>query len=189
MLLASSLAVGNEQLPLAIIGLAGGPQVLALFRVALAPARLVGALVSPAGNFLFTSFTREAAKRRLGEVRRQALTWTAPAIPVAILASLVAWAALPALIGLVFGAGYDDAVVAATLLVAAALVRGTVVWSKVIALAVGRPEVRSALLRSKACCSPWGPGSSQHAASPRSLSPTSSSPSSWPASGSILRRG
>ncbi len=144
--IASSLSVGTEQLPLVVIGFVAGPQVLALFRVALAPARLFTAMFSPAAGILFPLFSRDAARGSLERIRSAARTWSLLSAAPALLGAVLAWLTLPSLLPLAFGDAFDATVTAASLLACSALVRGTVMWSKVLALAIGRPGVRIAVL-------------------------------------------
>jgi O-antigen/teichoic acid export membrane protein len=69
------------------------------------------------------------------------LGWTRATIPVAIVLALIAWFTLPALVPLVFGAQFAPAVPVARFLALAALARGVIAWSKVLALAIGRSGV------------------------------------------------
>jgi O-antigen/teichoic acid export membrane protein len=144
--LASSLATGTEQLPLTVLGAVAGADVLGLFRVALSPARLVATLFSPVAAILFPTLSTAAAEGAHREVSILARTWTRRLTPVALVAAAGMAAALPLLVPLMFGDAYEDAVPAAVLLAFAALLRGAVVWSKVMPLAIGRPEVRIVVL-------------------------------------------
>lgn len=140
--LASSLTVGTEQLPLSVIGAVAGPQTLAAFRVAVTPGRLVVGGFGPASGIMFPAFARDIAAGHPDLVRAKARRWSLGAAPFAVAGGLLAWLTLPYVLPFVFGPPFEDAVAAATLLVIAALIRGTVIWSKVVALAVGRPGVR-----------------------------------------------
>ena len=144
--LASSLATGTEQLPLTILGAVAGPETLGVFRVALSPARLVAALFSPIASILFPTLSTAAAAGAHHEVSVLARSWTHRLAPVALVAAAGMVAALPLLVPLMFGEAFEDAVPAAVLLCLAALLRGAVVWSKVMPLAIGRPDVRIVVL-------------------------------------------
>jgi O-antigen/teichoic acid export membrane protein len=143
---ASSLTTGTEQLPLVILGAVAGPTALGVFRVALSPARLVTAAVSPVSAILFPRFSRNAAQLRPEAVRSAAFGWTKFAFPVAALGTVLAAFILSDLIVWAFGEEFAAASDAALLLLAAALLRSCVAWSKVLAPAVGRPGFRATVI-------------------------------------------
>lgn len=145
--LASSVSVGTEALPLAIIGAVGGPGTLGGFRVGLAPAKLTTTAFSPLPTILFPILSKESARGEWEAIRARVLRWTRVTVPIALGLAAIAWFTLPLLIPVLFGSKFDFAVQPARFLVAAALVRGTTAWSKVLPLAVGQPGM-SLLIRS-----------------------------------------
>jgi O-antigen/teichoic acid export membrane protein len=144
--LASSLAIGVDQLPLTVVGAVAGPQTLAVVRVALGPARLAAAVYSPIASVLYPVFSRDAARDDINAISHRARNFSRTAVPLAAAGSLIGWAVLPPLVPLFFGSSFDGAGTAAVLLLAGALLRGSVAWSKVLPLALGRPGIRIAIL-------------------------------------------
>ncbi|MEA3077485.1 MAG: hypothetical protein QOF60_2393 [Actinomycetota bacterium] len=140
--LASSLTTATDRLPLAVIGVVGGPVMLAQFRVASAPGRLTATAFSPLSSISFPVFSRALAERDVDgarrHLRRVVMMGGMLAVGVVVGAAIL----LPSLIPALFGSTYKSVATAATLLVVAAALRGLVVWSKVLPLALGRPTVR-----------------------------------------------
>jgi O-antigen/teichoic acid export membrane protein len=143
---ASSLAIGVDQVPLTVLGAVAGPQTLAIFRVAIGPARLVAALYSPVASVLYPVFGRAAAEDDLESISSRAGAYSKVGLPLAVAGALLGWIVLPPLLPFLFGSAFEDAGSAAVLLLAAALLRGSVAWSKVLVLAIGRPGIRIAVL-------------------------------------------
>jgi O-antigen/teichoic acid export membrane protein len=139
--LAASVSIGIDTLPLSIIGIVAGPGVLGQFRVGLAPAKLTATAFSPLPTIYFPLLSREAANDEYEKIRSRVLGWTRATIPVALVLGAIAWVTLPWALPLVFGSKFTSSVPVARLLVIAALARGLVAWSKVLALAVGKSGV------------------------------------------------
>jgi O-antigen/teichoic acid export membrane protein len=115
--------------------------VLAEFRVGLAPAKLTATAFSPLPTIYFPLLSREAANDEYEKIRARVLGWTRAAIPIAFALGAIAWVTLPTVLSVVFGSKFSSSVPLARFLVLAALARGSVAWSKVLALAVGKPWV------------------------------------------------
>jgi O-antigen/teichoic acid export membrane protein len=143
--LASSIAIGTDQLPLTVLGAVAGPQTLAVFRIAIAPARLAAAVYSPVASVLYPVFSRDAAKDDITVMSDRARRFSRVGLPLAAAGSLIGWAVLPLALTAVFGSSFEGGGDAAVLLLAAALLRGSVVWAKVFPLALGRPDIRIAV--------------------------------------------
>ena len=138
----SSVSIGAEALPLTVIGLRASASTLAGFRVALGPGRLIAALVSPVAAVIYPRASKSSAARQPDVAAREALQLTRKLAPVAALLLGVGAIAMPAAIAFIFGSSYRDFSTTATALLAAALVRGTVAWSKTLPLALGDPTRR-----------------------------------------------
>jgi O-antigen/teichoic acid export membrane protein len=137
----TSVSIGTDSLPLSIIGLVGGPAMLAIFRIGLAPARLTTTAFSPLPTILFPLLSRDAAEEEYEKIRDKILGWTRVSIPIGAALAVLAWILLPVAVPLIFGPNFESAVQPARVLVLAALVRSSIAWSRVFPLSVGRPVV------------------------------------------------
>lgn len=141
--MATTVSIGTNNLPLTLVGAAGGPTLLASYRVALAPSRLVATGFSPIASVMFPILSQDAAEHHLARIRSRILAWTGVLAVPAVGAAVVAWFTMPAAVAFAFGGRYGSVVLSAWILTTAALVRGTVIWSKVFPLAVGRPGLKA----------------------------------------------
>ncbi len=144
--LATSLAAGGDNAITTVAGLAGGPDVVVLLKVAMAPGRFLLSLLSPVAAQLFPRLSEQAAVHSIDNVRalcQRATRWAAA--PVALVVG-VGWVLLPFALALVYGEQYRIAYVAAGLFLTGMGLRALVIWSKVLPLAVGRPGLRLAAL-------------------------------------------
>jgi O-antigen/teichoic acid export membrane protein len=137
----TSVSIGTESLPLSIIGLVGGPTMLGIFRIGLAPARLTTTAFSPLPTILFPLLSRDAAEDEYEKIKDKILGWTRLSIPIGAALAVLAWVSLPLAVPLIFGPNFVSAVQPARVLVLAALVRSSIAWSRVFPLSVGRPGV------------------------------------------------
>jgi O-antigen/teichoic acid export membrane protein len=137
----TSVSIGTESLPLSIIGLVGGPIMIGIFRIGLAPARLTTTAFSPLPTIFFPLLSRDAAEDEYEKIKRKVLGWTRLAIPIGAVLAVLAWVLLPVAVPLIFGPDFESAVQPARVLVLAALVRSSIAWSRVFPLSVGRPGV------------------------------------------------
>jgi O-antigen/teichoic acid export membrane protein len=133
----SSILIGGEAFPLTVVGLRADAATLGAFRVALSPARLVAAFVSPVASIVYPRASRASAEQRAGVAAAEALRFTRRVALVAAAVLCVGVIAMPAAITLAFGHSFRSASTTATILLAAALIRGTVAWSKTLPLALG----------------------------------------------------
>jgi O-antigen/teichoic acid export membrane protein len=138
----SSVLIGAEALPLTIVGLRADASTLASFRVALSPARLADALVSPVGSIVFPRASRASAERRAGAAAKEALHFTRRVAPLATVVLCLGAVLMPIALTIAFGRSFRGAATTATLLLGAALIRGTVAWSKTLPLAFGHATRR-----------------------------------------------
>jgi O-antigen/teichoic acid export membrane protein len=140
--LALTVSIGTDNLPLAIVGTRGGVSLLAEYRVALAPPRLVATAFSPVAAVMFPMLSRDAAASELSRIRSRILSWTALLSLLALIGGVVTWFLIPVLLPLLFGSRYSAVAKAAWILTCAALLRGSVVWAKVLPLALGRSGLK-----------------------------------------------
>jgi O-antigen/teichoic acid export membrane protein len=133
----SSVLIGAEALPLTIVGLRANAATLAAFRVALSPGRLADALVSPVASIVYPRASRASAERRSAAAAREALRFSARVAPLAAAVFCIGAVVMPLAITVAFGHSFRGASGTATLLLAAALLRGAVAWSKTLPLALG----------------------------------------------------
>ena len=144
--LATSLAVGVDYVPVMILGFLGRTRLVADYRVAQAPGRLTLIAFSPAPAILYPLLSADAAEGRLDRIRTRVFRWSGALFLLAVPAAAVAWFVVPFFVETLFGGKFHGARLAASLLTLAALVRGTVAWSKVFPLALGKAGLRLAVV-------------------------------------------
>lgn len=133
----SSVSIGAEAVPLTVIGLRADASIVAGFRIALSPGRFAAAVVSPVASIIYPRASRAAAAQQSAYAAEEALRFTRRTVPIAAVLVGIAPIVMPTAIELVFGEQYGDFSATATILLAAALIRGTVAWSKTLPLAFG----------------------------------------------------
>lgn len=143
---AGSVSAGTEPGVLALGGALVGPAFTGLLKVAMAPARVVTTLLSPISVQAFPLMARQAARHDLAGVRTSARRLSRVIAPPALGLAVLAAAFMGPAVVLVYGDDFDAAVLPAVLLVLGSLLRGIVVWSKVLPLAVGRAGLRLTVL-------------------------------------------
>ncbi|MEU3165461.1 hypothetical protein [Streptosporangium sp. NPDC006930] len=132
---------------LTLAGLLGGPTLVTILKIASAPGRFYANLAIPVAAMLYPRIIRSATAGAgrapiIRDITRTTLLLAAAgAVTIAV--------ALPvtdAVIGMAYGPGYAHLGVVAVVLLGAACVKGTVCWSNVLPLALGRPGRRLAYL-------------------------------------------
>lgn len=138
----TSLSLGSDSGTLAVVGLSGGPELVALLRVAGGPARLLQSVLSPLSVQIFPRLSTLAAARDRAGVARLTARSTRVLLGPAALAVIVSVPLMAPSLDAVYGAPYRQAAAVAILFVVASALRCLVLWSKVLPLAVGRPGLR-----------------------------------------------
>jgi O-antigen/teichoic acid export membrane protein len=138
----SSVLIGAEAVPLTIVGLRADASTLASFRVALSPARLAEALVSPVGSIVFPRASRASAEQRAAAAAEEALHFSKRVAPLAAVVFCLGAFLMPVALTIAFGKSFRSTATTATLLLGAALIRGVVAWSKTLPLAFGHATRR-----------------------------------------------
>jgi O-antigen/teichoic acid export membrane protein len=142
---ATSVALGTDVGILALAGLLGSPSLVTLIKIASAPGRLLLTLASPVAAQMYPRFATAAATGNLFETRRETIRVTAGLAGVGLIAITAGYVGMGTALRLVYGTAYGFLAPTAVLFIVAAGLRATVVWSKVLPLALGRPGVRLAL--------------------------------------------
>ncbi|MFD1118868.1 polysaccharide biosynthesis protein [Sphaerisporangium aureirubrum] len=139
---ATSLSLASDNGILTLAGLLGGPALVTYLKIAAAPGRLFLSTVSTVTAQLYPRLVAAAVRGDTAAVRRDVVR---ASLPLAVLGAAAAGLALPLTrpaLALVYGPAYVTLTAATLVLLAAGCLRGTVVWAKVLPLAVGRPGVR-----------------------------------------------
>ena len=132
---------------LALAGLLGGPALVTILKIASSPGRFYANLAIPVAAMLYPRIIRSATTGAgrapiIRDIRRATLLLAAAgAVSIA-----VALPVIDAVIGIAYGPGYAHLGAVAVVLLGAACVKGTVCWSNVLPLALGRPGRRLAYL-------------------------------------------
>jgi O-antigen/teichoic acid export membrane protein len=141
---ATSVAVASDSGILTLAGVLGGPALVTILKIAAAPGRFYLSSLSPVGPQLYPRMgaavlAHDFRALRRSVLRASALLAAAGAIVVAVAAPLA-----DRVLAVVYGAPYAHLGPVAVVLLAAACVRGTVVWSKTLPTALGWPGARLA---------------------------------------------
>ncbi|GLW96934.1 hypothetical protein [Microtetraspora sp. NBRC 16547] len=136
---------------LAVAGLVGGPPLVTILKIAMAPGRFYANLAVPVAAMLYPRLA-QAAAQGAGEtlIKRDIKRAT---LLLAAGGAVTAAAALPVIgtiIAMAYGPEYAATGAVAMLLLGAACVKGVACWSNVLPLAMGRPGWRLAYLSTEA---------------------------------------
>ncbi|TDC24898.1 hypothetical protein E1265_08390 [Streptomyces sp. 8K308] len=142
----ASVAVAAENGVSLLAGLLGGPTLVTYLKVVAAPGRLLASVINPVSAQLHPRLARARACGRRAAVMRDALRSSAVTSAVGGAGVAVAVPLSGPVLGLVYGPAYTALATPAVVLLAAAALRGTVVWGKVLPSALGRPGVRLAFV-------------------------------------------
>ncbi|MEU9830630.1 hypothetical protein AB0D67_03720 [Streptosporangium sp. NPDC048047] len=138
---------------LSFAGFIGGPSLVTILKIASAPGRFYANLAIPIAAMLYPRISHRIATDAGTAAVRRDMTRTTWLFTVA--GAVTVAAALPVIddvMGLAYGHGYARAGGVAMLLLAAACVKGMVLWSNVLPLALGRAGWRLAYLTAEGVC-------------------------------------
>ncbi|WP_443284411.1 lipopolysaccharide biosynthesis protein [Streptomyces sp. 6N223] len=142
----ASVAVAAENGIALLAGLLGGPTLVTYLKVVAAPGRLLASVVNPVSAQLHPRLARARARGHGAAVTRDALRSSALTSAVGVAGVALAVPLSSPVLGLVYGPAYAALATPAVVLLAAAALRGVVVWAKVLPAAMGRPGVRLAFV-------------------------------------------
>lgn len=125
-----------------LVGASGGDVGAADYRVSSSLGRMLTTLIGPVAGLIFPDLSRLSAQRNMKEIRRVMVSSTLACGGVALLATALAFPLMPTLLELLFGPAYRDQAAASRLFMVAYAIRQMAPWSKVYALAIGRPRIR-----------------------------------------------
>ncbi|MET8054460.1 hypothetical protein ABZU75_43490 [Streptosporangium sp. NPDC005286] len=132
---------------LTLAGLLGGPTLVTILKIASAPGRFYANLAIPVAAMLYPRIIRTAtAGAGRAPIIRDVMRTTLLLAAAGAATITVALPVTDAVIGMAYGPGYAHIGVVALVLLGAACVKGTVCWSNVLPLALGRPGWRLAYL-------------------------------------------
>jgi O-antigen/teichoic acid export membrane protein len=142
----SSLATGvislrTTLLPV-VLGVVSGTTQVAFFRIAQTPLTGLAAASSPARLMLMTEQTRDWERGERTRILAGIRAYSKWAGAIMVVAVPVFFVAMPWLVRVVFGSEYDDAVVAARVVLIAAAVQFLMGWTKTLPVTIGRPRLR-----------------------------------------------
>lgn len=147
-----SVAAAVDQGISLLAGALGGPTLVTYLKIVAAPGRLLASFVNPVAAQLHPRLARARASGHGAAVTRDALRASALAGSAGVVAVMIAGPLAGPALRLVYGSGYAGLSTAAVVLVAAAALRGAVVWGKVLPSALGYPGVRLAFVAVEGAC-------------------------------------
>ena len=140
--LATTLTSGGDNGVITVVGIFGGPTVVVFVKLAMAPGRFLLAVFSPIAAQLFPRLSELAAQHDRKAIA-ELCSRTTKKVGLAVgFVTAIGVITMPVLFPLIYGPEYSAAVVAAMLFLVASAIRASTGWSKVLALALGRPGVR-----------------------------------------------
>jgi O-antigen/teichoic acid export membrane protein len=143
---ATSLAFGADAGVLTLAGFLGGPAVVTMIKLAGSPGRLFVSAMSPVASQLYPRIAAAAVTGDGVAIRRDVLRATWPLAALGAVAIAVAVPVAGPVLALVYGPEFTALAAVAVIMLGASCLRATVVWSKVLPLAVGRPGLRLAFV-------------------------------------------
>ncbi|GHK04202.1 hypothetical protein SY2F82_59990 [Streptomyces sp. Y2F8-2] len=143
---AGSVSLASDSGVSLLAGLLGGPTLVTYLKVVNAPGRLFGSFLNPVASQLYPRLARAGAQGRREAVLRDAVRCSTLAGGIGLVAVTAGVCLLHPLIGVVYGPEYTTVSAAAVVILAAAALRGAVVWSKVLPPALGFPGIRLVFL-------------------------------------------
>ncbi|MFI2369177.1 lipopolysaccharide biosynthesis protein [Streptomyces sp. NPDC018833] len=147
-----SVSVASESGVSLLAGVFGGPALVTYLKVAASMSRFFASLISPVAAQLYPRLAEAGALAHRRAVWRDALRSSALTGGIGALAVAVTIPVSALLLRLVYGAEYTALSTAAVVLLAAAALRGSVIWGKVLPPALGFPGVRLVFLLSEGAC-------------------------------------
>jgi O-antigen/teichoic acid export membrane protein len=144
--LATTLAAGGDNASVTLGGIGGGGEFVVALKISQAPARFVMSIFSPVAAQIYPRAAKRSALGDTRGIRELCVRASRMAVPFAVGVIGLSFLALPFLIPLVYGSSSGSFTAAALLFVIGATLRGVVVWSKVLPLAIGRPRLRLATI-------------------------------------------
>ncbi|MBE3013298.1 hypothetical protein IL992_29555 [Microbispora sp. NEAU-D428] len=136
---------------LTIAGLVGGPQLVTILKIAMAPGRFYANVTVPIAAMLYPRLT-EAVAVGAGSavITRDVIRTTALCAGGGAVTAVVALPLIGTVITIAYGPDYGSTGAVAMLLLGAACVKGGACWSNVLPLAMGKPGLRLAYLCAEA---------------------------------------
>ncbi|KAA9377520.1 hypothetical protein F5972_17950 [Microbispora cellulosiformans] len=136
---------------LAVAGLVGGPPLVTLLKIAMAPGRFYANLAIPVAAMLYPRLARAVAEGAGAAVMRRDVARVTRLMTIGgVTTAAVAVPVLVPVITLVYGPGQAGAGAVAVPLLCAACVKGAACWSNVLPLALGRSGWRLTYLGAEA---------------------------------------
>ncbi|WP_188192435.1 lipopolysaccharide biosynthesis protein [Nonomuraea sp. SYSU D8015] len=143
---ATSVALASDSGVLALAGLLGAPTLVTFLKIAGTPARMVRSCFSTVAAQLYPRLANAVVSNDSAGAQRDLLRATALLSVIGLGMVAMVLPVADVLLTLVYGPAYVTLAPTLVILLAAACVRETVVWSKVFPLAVGVPGVRFAVV-------------------------------------------
>ncbi|MFF4774309.1 lipopolysaccharide biosynthesis protein [Microtetraspora fusca] len=136
---------------LTIAGFIGGPSLVTILKIAMAPGRFYANLTIPVTTMLYPRITQAVAQGAGPAFIKRIVRRTSLLLSVSgAVTALVAFPLIGTVIAMAYGAEYADAGAVAMLLLGAACVKGVACWSNTLALGVGKPGWRLTYLTAEA---------------------------------------
>jgi O-antigen/teichoic acid export membrane protein len=141
--LATSINAMQEALLPIVLGGLTGPRTVGIFAVALLPLRAAGLLIEPFRQAVYPEQAKLAAHGDKASLRRSIRVHVGASLLVGVAGAVAGWFLLPGVISLLYSSVFAPAVDPARILLIAAASVLAYAWFKTLAIAAGRPEVRT----------------------------------------------
>ncbi|MGW5264150.1 lipopolysaccharide biosynthesis protein [Microbispora sp. NPDC004025] len=136
---------------LTIAGFVGGPPLVAILKITMAPGRFYATLATPVAAMLYPRLAQAIARGAgAAVIRRDIVRTTLLMTGGGALTAAIGLPLIGPVIAMAYGAEFADTGVVAVLLLGAACVKGLVCWCNVLPLATGKPGWRLAYLCAEA---------------------------------------
>jgi O-antigen/teichoic acid export membrane protein len=142
----TSVGAATDSLVPLLVGSMQGPSAAALFSVAKLPLTVASLATAPVRAVFLPEQARLAARDDVEALRRSVTAYSKAGAALSLCGVAAGWFMLPWLIRSLYGSNYVDAATPARILLIAATIWVTLGWTKILPVAIGRPELRTRTL-------------------------------------------
>jgi O-antigen/teichoic acid export membrane protein len=142
----TSVGSATDSLLPVLVGSMQGASAAAIFAIAKLPLTVASLVTVPVRIVFLPEQARLSAQENPAAVRRSVAAYVKTASVIAAVGVVAGWVLLPTLINLFYGESFEGAVPPARILLVAAAIFVAFGWTKILPVAIGRPELRTRTL-------------------------------------------
>lgn len=142
---ATSVIAVNRGVVSVFLGRFAGTSAVGLFDAGMLPVSITSVVSNPIRLWLLPEQAWLSARGRIQQLRRMIRDYTMAGLALGTVGAVIGWFLLPTLIPALYSEEFSGAVGPARILLVAAVVSLATGWTKTLAGAVGRPQIRTAI--------------------------------------------